>query len=82
MKTIRINLPPGTALSVGTLDENGNENDGEIIVEHDPKAITVRTEWPDDSGREGELYRVAYGILDEDDDVKPAPTPRDPWDRS
>lgn len=57
---MKILLQPGQRLEIAFADENGHETDGNMILNMASEEFTIETEWPDDIGREGELYKVTW----------------------
>lgn len=53
---MRVTLSPREQVTINFL-----ESDGEIVVEFNEKHISVYTDWPDSSGRQGTIYYEKFG---------------------
>lgn len=62
---MRILLKPGESLDIGFLDDQGSECDGDIQASYTSEHFVVTTTWPDDTNRQGDVYKVSWGVPDD-----------------
>jgi len=57
---MRVMIAPEQTLTILLCEKDGTLIDGELTVEFGPKALIVRTDWPDSSGRTGVIYEERF----------------------